>query len=69
MADILANVLVDLKQIRKYLVKIGAKRRQKDICSKKLSEATAIYNEYLHTYDFLSKEISSSKIGGRYIII
>lgn len=62
MADILAHVLEQLKEIRTYLVKIGAKRRQKDIGGKKLLEANAIYNEYLHTYEYINSEIESSKI-------
>lgn len=55
MADILAHVLEQLKEIRTYLVKIGAKRRQQDIGGKKLIEANAIYKEFLHTYEYIPK--------------
>lgn len=69
MAEVLENLVTDLKEIRKYLIKIGQERRKGNISVIKLSEANSLYSQYISVLDHLKSEIQSKKISSNILEI
>ncbi|KAJ8711444.1 hypothetical protein PYW07_008686 [Mythimna separata] len=62
MADILECLHKDLKEIRKYLIKIGPERRQGNISVLKLAAANSLYSQYTSLISKIQTDIKKGNI-------
>ncbi|XP_063386015.1 uncharacterized protein LOC134672044 [Cydia fagiglandana] len=63
MIDMLQNVFSELKEIRRYLIKVGPSKRKGNLVAKKLSEANILFSQYTSIKEHLSVEIGKGNIG------
>ncbi|XP_063538184.1 uncharacterized protein LOC134747496 [Cydia strobilella] len=62
MIDVLKSVYLELKEIRRYLIKVGPSKRKGNLIAKKLSEANVLFSQYTSVSEHLSVEIQKGNI-------